>query len=61
MKKPLTNHLILLQTFFTYKVNDETSLKEHLNMKMKAVDFDYTGRTKCYNLVVFVAGVVYWI
>lgn len=44
MKKSLINRLILLRTFFTYKVKEDTLLKVHLNifgdllMKMKVVD-----------------------
>ena len=44
LKKSLTNRLILLKTFFTMRMRDGTSIKEHLSffddlvMKMKTVD-----------------------
>jgi len=44
MKKSLTNCLILLRTFFTYKMKEGTLLRAHLNtfdgllMKMKVID-----------------------
>lgn len=44
LTKSLTNRLILLRTFFTYKMKEGTPIKSHLNvlddliMKMKSVD-----------------------
>ena len=52
-----TNHLILLRTFFTYKMKEGTSLKAHLNifddllMKMKAVDLKIEEEKKAMILL----------
>ena len=57
MKKSLTNRLILLRTFFTYKMKEGTSLKAHLNvfddllMKMKAVDLKIEEEKKAMILL----------
>ena len=57
MKKSLTNRLILLRTFFTYKMKEGTSLKAHLNtfddflMKMKAVDLKIEEEQKAMILL----------
>ena len=57
MKKSLTNRLILLRTFFTYKIKEGTSLKAHLNvfddllMKMKAVDLKIEEEQKAMILL----------
>ena len=57
MKKSLTNRLILLRTFFTFKMKEGNSLKAHLNafddllMKMKAVDLKIEEEQKAMILL----------
>ena len=57
MKKSLTNRLILMRTFFTYKMKEGSSLKAHLAafddllMKMKAVDLKVDEEQKAMILL----------
>lgn len=51
-KKTLTNRLILLRIFFTYKMNADVSITSHLNvfddlsLKMKSVDLKIVEEKK---------------
>lgn len=57
MKKSLTNRLILLKTFFTYKMKEGSSIKTHLSvfddllMKMKSVELKVDEEQKAMILL----------
>ena len=46
LKKSLTNHLILLKTFFTMRMREGTSVKAHLDVKRGLLSEDLKDQMK---------------